>query len=67
VVGAAALALGGGAVIAVLGGAAVWGGGYAALRGLYRRKVRRQFRTLSQLLDRLSRYVLTSASRALPP
>jgi drug/metabolite transporter (DMT)-like permease len=52
---------------AVLGGAAVWGGGYSALRGLFQRKVRRHFRTLFQLLDRLSRYVLISASRAAPP
>jgi drug/metabolite transporter (DMT)-like permease len=65
--GAGAYALGGSGVVAVLGGAAVWGGGYSALRGLSQRKVRRHFRTLSQLLDRLSRYVLISASRAAPP
>ena len=67
VAGAAAHALGGSGVVALLGGAAVWGGGYSALRGLNRRKVRRHFRTLSQLLDRLSGYVVSSVSRALQP
>jgi len=66
VVGAAALSLGGGTVVAVLGGAAVWGGGYAALRALHQRKVRKRFRILSGLRDRLSDYVLIGASRAVP-